>query len=1014
MDIRLRSKVVLSIAFVFLFLGTLTASILPNSLLPKIDTPQIDLYVQWEGRSFSEIEQALIAPLELQLSDIENMVTIESMVFGGAASTTVKFRNDADMDKAYTQVLSRVNQIPGWPANVPAPKVVNRGEGGERTLATLFLFSETSNQSEQNLVKTYKEVIEPALRIVSGISAISTSYTPVEEKVDIEFDPELLARYSLTIDEVRIALVGLIDRSGGTIELGSREFQLHFKGQRKLSELNELPIGLRGDKIIRLSEIASIHTRLAREWSYANINGHRALYVQLKPDLVVSTLKTIEDLKETLVELNEGPLAKSQMTLTLSRDDSVAINSALKLLYVSVLIGLFLSSVFLYFYLRNWPALVIIFACTPVCLAMVSLLMYLCGRGLNVISLAGIAISVGLIMDTSIISIDSILRLHRQGFTIRESVTNGVSEVRGALISSTISSIIIFLPVLTMHSLEGQLFEDLAFTISSALASSLLAALFLVPALAYYLLKPSFRKNSLENDERVSGYFTKPSLNTPLRFTVLALGIPIALVVTFLASPSIDVLPSPKQRLVLVSVDFDEPMSKKSVKDSVADVINSRINVEEQGSVKFSSHGLLCNQSNCLLFFYPEENWNYGNFKAWIEDKVVNDIPDTRSYIFQGALLSLSLPNNRLTKLDLVGAEMKVLQEAGQLVLDALYRKIEGAKMYSTTPLKNNSVRIEFQPKQDQLLYYGLSIPKLNHQLVALTNGLYLGDFSNGSAVLPYYLKGSELHNLEQLLETEVMLDGHGLVPVRELTYAEFVQAPSSSLRINSERVVSLNLTPPEDVPVRPFVERVMSTLEIIAPTLDKKGVFIQYRGSADSLAIFLSEFSRILLTSSVFLLLLIWFALKSWRLSLLVMLSVPLAFAGGMLTLQFLNIFFVQNLDVITMIGFVVLMGLVVNNAILLASQYDAEIRSGRTQHQAIVQAIITRKRPIYMSAGTSIFGMLPLILNPGDGTEIYRGLAAVIIGGMVFSMLFSINFMSAALSLPMFAKSQKSELDR
>jgi HAE1 family hydrophobic/amphiphilic exporter-1 len=204
---------------------------------------------------------------------------------------------------------------------------------------------------------------------------------------------------------------------------------------------------------------------------------------------------------------------------------------------------------------------------------------------------------------------------------------------------------------------------------------------------------------------------------------------------------------------------------------------------------------------------------------------------------------------------------------------------------------------------------------------------------------------------------------------------------------------------------VGPFIKEIQQQVSAFLLTHENKSLFVNYRGSADSLNAFLQEFGIMFAISLVILVLLMWLTLKSWSLAFAVILSMPLAIAGGMFNLQLLNVVSMQNLDVITTIGFIILMGLVINNAILLASQYDNAIKSGLSQHQSIVQAVKLRKRPIYMSTGTTIFGMLPLMLSPGEGAEIYRGLAAVIIGGMTFSALFSLSFMSALLSLPIFA---------
>ena len=1004
MDVRKINIIILSIAVISTVVGGGAAFLLPNSLLPNISTPQIDLNVNWAGRSASEIEQVLVAPLERQLSDVEDLILMESSVRSGSATTTVKFHPEADMDKAYMQVLARVNQIPGWPANVLAPTVLNRGAGGNRILATVFLHSLTENKSEHELISTYKKVVEPVLRSVPGVSSLNTSQNTADERIDIEFDPKKLAQLSLPIEHLRSTLNSMVDRSGDVIELGSREFELHFKGQLTLAQLSSMPISVRNGQVFHLNQIAELHTRVAEDWNYSEINGKRAFYIQIKPNETINALKTIEDVKKVMSSLNGGVLLQNGMSLTLSRDDSIAINDAIHNLYISVFAGLLLSCLFLYFYLKNWRTLLIVFICTVVCLSIVICLMKLNGFSVNVISLAGIAISVGLVMEAAIISIDSILHLQSKGMPLKEAIPVGVSKVRGALISSTFSSLIIFLPILAMNSAEGQLFKDLAFTTSGSLVAALFAGVFLVPALSHFLLKDKVDPNLIAKDRHIAQIYTTPVTNKKIRHTTLVIGFPLAVLLSLMILPPVDTLPSPKQRLVFANVNFSEVLSINAVRSSIADVVNSRIESEGQRTVKFRTYGMMCTKRNCLIFFYPDPDWRYEDFKKWVGEKIVINLSDTQTSIFQGELLTLSLPDNRLTKLDIGGAPIEQLQEAGRKLMGTFQQEFKGANIFSATPLVNRSSRIQFTPKYEELLYYGLSIPKLNEDLVALTNGSYLGHFSTGSDLLPYYLKGKTPSSPEELLGTEIIVAGHGLVPIRELVKIEYMLAPDSSLRVNNENVVSINLNAPENLAVGEFVQRVKAEVDRLLPQLNDGNLYVRYRGGADNLSLFLTEFSRILFVSLLLLGLLAWYSLNSWRSALLVLLSLPLYFVGAVLMLQFLNVFYPQSLDVITMIGFVILMGLAVNNAILIIAEYDFGVRN-LNQREAIFAAVRTRKGAIYMSTGTTILGMVPMILNPDDGAEMYRGLAAVIIGGSLCSVL-SMSFVSAALSLRMFAK--------
>ena len=565
-----------------------------------------------------------------------------------------------------------------------------------------------------------------------------------------------------------------------------------------------------------------------------------------------------------------------------------------------------------------------------------------------------------------------------------------------------------------MDSSESQLFEDLAFTISSALMASVLVALILIPTLARYFLNSepagltSHQQSKFNSRSQYAWEqrLTLPARNKAMMLLTLFIGLPLALVYSYLAMPALDVLPNPKQRSINAFINLNEPMNAQAVAKNIAQPVFERIKAQKKLSTSpdYDVYGMFCSEQGCLLYFYPSPGWDYPSFKQWLEQNIVNDFPGTQVFTQQGRLLRFALPDSRTTLLDIKGDKLANLQLAGRDLLTRLKEKFPQANIQEASPLHNQAARIEFTPKQDQLTYFGLSQSQLNRQLVALTDGIYLGRFYADGDTLPFYFKAQPAEHLDQLLKTEIVVPNFGYQPLHQLVTAKMTLAPQSLNRINRQSTVSLNLSPAENMPVGPFIKAVKQQVAEFIATNPNKQLFISYRGSADRLSAFLQEFGQMFLLSLAILTILMWLTLKSWRLAFAVIASMPLAIAGGMLNLQLLNLFTVQNLDVITMIGFIILMGLVINNAILLASQYDIALKSGLSQQMAILEAVKLRKRPIYMSTCTTIFGMLPLMLSPGEGAEIYRGLAAVIIGGMTLSALFTLSFVSALLALPLF----------
>ncbi|NQZ90171.1 MAG: efflux RND transporter permease subunit [Colwellia sp.] len=1003
------NSVVIVMTFLVTILGVFMAFKLPNALLPAIDRPEIVLQMSWSGKNAQELEQSLISPLEDSLQRVNHLIEQKSNIAGDSATMLLKFKSGTDMQQSYIDVLAAINQVSSWPSEVPRPTIINRSSGTNATLATAMLYANETATTDE-IVQAFRRFVKPSLMMVEGVASITPFGNSPEQRIDIEFDSKKLAEYSLPIKKILSMLNNLSDSSGDKLILGSREYGLNFKGKMTAIELAALPIHNVGNNIIRLGDIAQLHKRLITPWGYAAINGKRAFYFRLKPTKGVNALQAVDAIKTMFSQLNQGELKQLDMTLVLSRDDSKDIKNAIEQVYLALLLGIVLSGVILFCFIRNINIVTLIFISVPVCLSMVMLAMSFSGFSLNVISLAGIALSVGLLLDAAIVVVESILTFKKQGHSLSEAIALGRKEVSSAIFSSTLSSIVIFIPILMINSTESQLFEDLAFTISSALLASLLVALVIIPAFARYLISDQQVANSAKNGKLVQ-YICASARSRTVAIGCLVLGGPIAIWLTVLAMPDIDVLPDPKQRVMISIVSFNQPISEEAVDRVVAQPILQRIEQQKSNiaAPDYDVSGIVCGSDYCYLYFNPAEGWEYKAFKTWVETNITHDIPGTQVFSRQGSLLSFALPNSRTTQLDIQGANLEQLQLAGKQVLAKLKERFPEANIRATTPLDNQAANIEFTPKYEQLLYYGLTAKALNLQLSALTQGVYLGrSFYQGDSY-PFYLKAQQASDIETLLATDIYIPNVGLTPLSELVSTKFSLAPDSLLRINKKATVSLALTPAANVSISSFSEQISQEVDEVLNQPEFQQLYAKYRGSADQLSAFIQSFLQMFVFSIILLIFLLWLSLNSWKLAIAVMLSMPLAFAGGMLFLQLLNLFVNQALDIITMIGFIILLGLVINNAILLASKYQSALQKNLSQYQAITLAIECRKRPIYMSTATSIFGMLPLMLLPGEGAEIYRGLAAVIIGGMTFSALFSLSYMAALLSMPIFSPNNK-----
>lgn len=1008
------NRVIVGLSLIICIFGIVFAFKLPNALLPPIDRPEIVLYTGWPGKSSIEIEQSLITPLEQSLDKLNNLTEQQSRINGDRANIRLKFKANTDMQQSYIDVLAAVNQVANWPSEVPRPTIDNRSSGANATLATAMLYSRNP-EDVTNIINAFNNIIKPELVNVDGVATVVPFGNSPEQRIDIEFDSKKLAMFSLPLSQVIRRLSNLSDDSGDKLIIGEREFGLSFKGLLNEDELATFPIHKVGDRIIRLQDIAKMHKRLAVPWNYAAINGNRAFYFRMKPTKGVNALRAVDEIKRVFQLLNNESLKPLGLTLVLSRDDSKDIKNAISQVYSALLLGVLMAGGVLFIFMRQVKTVVLVFISIPICLSVVIIAMTVSNFSLNVISLAGLALSVGLLLDAAIVVVDSILVLRQQGLSLPKAIEQGSKDVSSAIFSSTLSSIIIFVPILMLNSAESQLFQDLAFTMSTALLASLAVALIVLPAFARFLIADKSVYPTLNQKVgKVNHYVSLPARSKKWAAFTLIAGLPLTLIGIVLLKPDLDVLPDPKQRSMISIISFDQPITIDAVERKIAKPILQRI--EEQKSLeespKFDVSGITCATSSCFLYFNPLKGWDYEEFKLWVETKVTQELPETRVFSRQGSLLGFVLPNSRLSQLEIQGADLPLLQSAAKEVLEHLRNKFPNATIRQITPVEDQSASIVFTPKYEQLAYLDLTVQELNQQLVGLTQGIYLGRTLHQGTSYPMFLKGENDSDLSQLLSKDIYLNNIGVIKLSELTDAKLKLSPASLLRINKKATVALSILPPADEPISSFIEAVNFEMDTLLQQTQYQDLHSNISGSADRLASFINSFSQMLIFAVLLLVFLLWFSLQSWALTIAVISSMPLAAVGGIMSLQVINLFQYQSLDMVTLIGFIILLGLVINNAILLANKYQHGIQQQLTQYQAIDLAINSRKRPIYMSAATSILGMLPLILLPGEGAEMYRGLAAVIVGGMIFSATLGPSFMAAVLALPIF--SPKSSLSQ
>lgn len=418
-----------------------------------------------------------------------------------------------------------------------------------------------------------------------------------------------------------------------------------------------------------------------------------------------------------------------------------------------------------------------------------------------------------------------------------------------------------------------------------------------------------------------------------------------------------------------------------------------------------------------VLFIYPEDPRAVDDMLALLKNDILKDLPDTTTFSFRASLLNFGFSSGREMNVDLQGPDTELLMTRAKEAEQLINRLLPEARVQAQPGLAQNQPELRVVPDEVAISQAGVDRFSVANAVRAVTDGIYVGEQFDGNERMDIILRALPWQQPDQLAATPIFTREAGVQTIGQLSQLQHTVGPTNLLRVNGLRTVSLQVTPPADM----ALEDVMQLLQqqVVLQLREKYGdeMTVQFRGSADRLSAAMQAMASNFAIAVLILFLLMAALFKSARDSLLVLLTMPVALAGGVLALKLLNLFVFQSLDLLTMIGFIILLGLVVNNAILLVEQYRQQLaaqpsRQRAAQDLAIANAVQMRARPIFMSSLTSILGMLPLALVPGVGTDIYRGLAVVIVGGMTFSLLFSLILVPALFKVTQWQRQRQMQL--
>lgn len=991
-----------AVLLVVLF-GALSLARLPVQLTPEVEKPEITIRTDWRAAAPEEVESQIIEPQEKVLRGLPGMTRMLAKARRGHGEISIEFEVGHDLSRGLLEVLNRLNRVARYPEDADEPVISTVG-GRSRAIAWFILKTIGGNtrdvQSYQDFVE---EVVQTRFERVPGV-ARSEVRGGREQEVRITFDPYRAAMLGIELPQAARLAGGNEDVSGGEANVGKRRYTVRFTGAFNAQQLGDLVLDWRGGQAVRLRDVAEIEERMVDRKSFVITRGERAMAVNAHREIGINVLDVMNGLKEAADELREGPLARANLSFEQVYDETVYIDRSIEMLRNNLAIGILLAIAVLWWFLRKFRATLMVAMAIPGSVLAAFLVLDMADRTLNVISLAGLAFAVGMTLDAAIVVLENIVRLREKGKGAGDAALQGPTEVYGALLASTATTVAIFLPIVFLEDEAGQLFADLAITIAVAVVASLVFALTVIPTAAAAWLKHA------ELVDRHAGWWRSMTggimhlTDTPLlRGAWIAGLVTLPIVATVLLAPKADYLPEGNRNLVFAFIIPPPGVNIDHIEKEMGDVIAARIapyiTGEKQPQIKH--YFFVAFPQGVFMGARAEREDETGKLVPIINE-IVRGFPDTWAFAKRASLFG-GFGEGRTVDINLQGRNMETVLLAAQAAYGATLQALPDANVRPFPGLELAEPELRLVPDERRIREAGWNRDIMAQVTRALGEGLFVGDYFDGEERRDIIVRVQPWETPEQLDSIPLATPDAGVLPVGELVKVVRTAGPSEIRRLDRRRSVTLQVTPPPGMSLEETRAVIEERVAPVASALLPEDGVIRYTGTADQLEVALRNMGGSFLLAIVILYLLMSALFRSFKDSLLVLLALPLATVGSVCALWLMNdvLGLFQPMDLLTMIGFIILLGLVVNNAILLVHQTRAAERAGLGRRDAVEQAVGLRLRPILMSTLTSIFGMLPLLLIPGAGTELYRGLAAVIVGGMCVSTAFTLILLPSLLRI-------------
>ncbi len=1022
--------------------GLLSVFRIPVQLIPDVEVPQAVVTTVWPGASPEEIELEIVQKQEEQLKSLEGLAEMTSESRQSQGMIRLRFQIGADQDSILMRVNNRLQQVPEYPANVLKPVITEKDTFQQAMVAWMTLSPKPGVAIDIELQRQFVvEVVQPALERVEGVASARVFGGRALE-LHVTVDPQKLAIRGITLAQVAASLDSENrDVSAGDFDEGKRAYVVRTLGKYlSPADVEDVVLTWLDNAPVYIRDVATVELGYADPESRFHVEGEPSMGLGLMRRAGSNTLSVMDGLADAVERLNAGVLAERGMTLRIAFSEADYIERAIALVRRNIFVGGLLAVGVLLLFLRSASSTMVIALAIPVSVVGTFLAMTALGRNINVVSLAGLAFAVGMIVDASIVVLENIYRHIQRGERRAQAAYTGTVEVWGAVLASGLTTVAVFLPVVFVEQEAGQLFRDIAVAVSAAVLISLLVSVTLIPSMAARVLsavpvdhaaRPATGWRGLWGlarlgevaSQRLAGAVYRLTGSASVRVLVILVLTLGAVLFAWVLMPGTEYLPTGNQNLAF-GILLPPPGYNMAEFDDMAEHVKGTLAPYWEAEPGTAAAAALQGPPFEEFFFVSfaggvfmgsigyQDDADRADAMIPVIQRAVTGIPGTFGVVQQPSIFQRGADPGRSIDVDLTGPDLETLLGLGARVFGAVNATMPGAQAQPVPGLDLGGPEVRVVPDRERAAELGFTATGLGFAVNALVDGVKVSEYQHEGRAIDLIMRGAETYarRTQDIEALNIAAPVGRVVSVGDVARVVEANGATQINHIERQRAVTIQVIPDARAPLEGAMRHIEDN--ILAPMRAEGSIAAPYEANLAGTADDLTE-ARQALQGNFILALIVTYLLmaalfESFLYPFVILFSVPFAAVGGFVGLSLVNAFITyQALDVIAMLGFVILIGIVVNNAILIVHQTLNYMRGrGFGHHEAIREAVADRIRPIFMSTLTSVMGMAPLVLVTGAGSEIYRGLGSVVVGGLFVSTVFTLFLVPAVLSLVMDAR--------